>query len=403
VLAAAMSRTSSSTDLSMSFTVRLLLCLFLATDVWAGAGKKQAQEPLWRVDLRSFGYTGFVPHGEKWDVRLPAWPICFIDDGSVVAIFITREEPSRLTRRDDAGAPSPLRLHAVVLDTSTGQPRATREWPAQRPRAWVFAVGAGKFVVTTADKIVLYSHDLNTIRELSLPIAKGTSVHMWRVFTSPTGKSILYEYSDHEGSHCFWVDTQQLDVLRSWTDPHAEALGWTVAVSDQRIAVPRDTHKPPYGSETVIRDLDGAWRVVCSEPLGCGRPTFINESTLLLQSAFEMRLIRLTGELLFRRNVPPYTLFSHYYPTAVAAERDRFAVLLGKEKGGVPLLDIMPDFVFDQAMVYDMTRKQWIFTLYAKKARLKNFAGLALSPDGTRMAVLADGILQVFAVPEGPP
>jgi hypothetical protein len=131
-------------------------------------------------------------------------------------------------------------------------------------------------------------------------------------------------------------------------------------------------------------------------------PSFIDERTLLLQTTFEMRLIRVTGELLFRENVPRNTMFHHYYPTAVAAERDRFAVLLVKEKGGFPLLDIMPDFVFDQAMVYDMTRRQWVFTLCAKKARLKNFAGLALSPDGTRMVVLADGVLQVFAVPDGP-
>jgi len=116
-----------------------------------------------------------------------------------------------------------------------------------------------------------------------------------------------------------------------------------------------------------------------------------------------MKLMRASGEMLFRQGVPQGTLFCGRILNAVSAERDRFAVLLYKEKGGAPLLDIMPDCVFDQAMVYDMTLRQWVFTLHAKKAKIRKFSGLALSLDGTRMAVLADGILQVFAVGDGPP
>lgn len=87
------------------------------------------------------------------------------------------------------------------------------------------------------------------------------------------------------------------------------------------------------------------------------------------------------------------------YPSAGGS---RFAVTVWTHKGGNAPLDIGYRNVLKRIVVYDLTRRQAVFALEAKQQKMKNVSGVALSPDGSLMGILTDGIVQVYQLPTIP-
>jgi len=51
-------------------------------------------------------------------------------------------------------------------------------------------------------------------------------------------------------------------------------------------------------------------------------------------------------------------------------------------------------------MVYDVNTRQWDYTIGAKSQSIKDLAGLALSPDGSSLALISDdGKLRLYRLP----
>lgn len=59
----------------------------------------------------------------------------------------------------------------------------------------------------------------------------------------------------------------------------------------------------------------------------------------------------------------------------------------------------MPAAFPDHIDAYDLTTGQWFYTLQIKGSRLKQIWGLALSPNGEKLAVDSGGVIQVYALP----
>lgn len=384
----------------MLFTATSVLCLSLAIEVSAKDRPQTGSGPLWQVDLRSFGYTGFEPRGEKWDVGLGADPICFPDKDLVVATFLTPATVSGLSRRDQANSLFPFRLHVIALESATGQVRATKEWPVPYSRAAVAPVRAGKFILLTPEGMSLYSAALQKLKDLPLPFAHHSNVHVWAVYFSPSGTSLLFEYSDPEGFHCQWIKAEGLEVVRSWT----EKPGWGFSISDNEIAVDRVVEKSRGSlSEVLIRNLDGPWRVFCGARRECGSPQFVSSDKLVLYRTHELKLMRTDGEVLLSEQFRYGDEWIQYSrPPLPSADGLRFAVHLARPRGGSALLDIPARFELNRIVVYDTGRGNHVFILDGKKAKIKKVSGLALSPDGSLMAVLAHGVVRVYSLPKDP-
>src|SRR5215469_5060373 len=61
--------------------------------------------PAWSSDLRTLGFTGFEPRGDQRGVlfRERRLSLCFIDDNTLVATFITRDQNLTLLSREQPG------------------------------------------------------------------------------------------------------------------------------------------------------------------------------------------------------------------------------------------------------------------------------------------------------------
>jgi len=54
--------------------------------------------------------------------------------------------------------------------------------------------------------------------------------------------------------------------------------------------------------------------------------------------------------------------------------------------------------VLKRILIYDLPNRQVVYTLDAKGQKIKDVSGVALSPDGSLLAILTDGVVQVYRV-----
>jgi hypothetical protein len=382
----------------MSFWVILL------TQSSLGLGRKRNVEtasapdgPVWRVDLRSVGFTGFVPNGEQWGLHLKPNPLCFTDNNVLVAAFITREKVTTLARRNEQNEPLPLRLHGVFLNTEIGKVRNTKEWFITRPRGGIIAAGDGKFAVLTPAMIALYSSRLEPLKEFKLTSEQQSN--LWDFRPSPSGKSIVAEYHN-PAAYFEWVDTNSL-IPRPTSIPVV-----AFSISDDDVVIKRSTYVKSKGflSEILIRAADGSWSPICRVLNGgaCGgEPHFLSNDVLAVVSPHDLNILPKTGgEALIKASFrQDEWLGRSLYPSA---DGKRFAVTVWAHKGGNTLLDIDYHSLLKRIVIYDLSRRQAVYTVDAKQEKIKDVSGVALSPDGSLMAILVDGTVQVYELPSGP-
>ena len=72
--------------------------------------------------MRALGFATKHPSDNLgWSLQLD--PICFSANDTVVVTFVTREAPAGLPRRGETAPTLPFRLHALFVDTKSGQLR----------------------------------------------------------------------------------------------------------------------------------------------------------------------------------------------------------------------------------------------------------------------------------------
>jgi WD40 repeat protein len=89
-------------------------------------------------------------------------------------------------------------------------------------------------------------------------------------------------------------------------------------------------------------------------------------------------------------------LGSRLYPSG---DGKRFAVTISAHKGGSAFFDIDSHSVLKRIMVYELPSGQAVYTLDAKQQKINDVSGVALSPDGSLMAILTDGVVEVYRLP----
>jgi WD40 repeat protein len=110
-------------------------------------------------------------------------------------------------------------------------------------------------------------------------------------------------------------------------------------------------------------------------------------------------LARTDGEILFEQEFAENEFVKL---RDVSAASQRLAVASYKEHGGSWILDIGGRSLVYRIRVYDLPRRQWVYALDGKKQRINSISGLALSPNGSLLALISqDGILEVYRIPQG--
>jgi hypothetical protein len=420
---------------------------FPASRAESRSGMTSSPPPLWRVNVRVLGY---IPPDEGHVYQEVGSPlgiesICFVDNDIIAVSFVTREAPATLPRRNQVGDSLPFRLHAIFIDTKTGQVRAAREWPTASVRSRVLAVLGGKFAVLTPDQLMLYSADLDLLNTLDTPVGRESVKDDWQATTSPGDRYLLLSYEpateekriaglpptvleaqlDELEMRLEWIDLQNLRPVERWstTAKSSEGFSEPEAISDeglvQRVKRGKGNDGAPLYSYVVEigKPPNGPWSLMCfPSDSFCGPGEFVNNDTILRTRLTGLDkdvqvwigLLSTNGKLLFQQTFSKGEVPDQLRPGTEAPQRGveisaggrRFALAVAKLKGGNTFLDIGGHTSVDRIMVYDLPNRQWIYTLDAKTQNIKSISGMALSQDGSLLGLInQEGILEIFRVP----
>ena len=355
----------------------------------------------WSANLRPT--IGSAPLGQMFGRKrerqgLPQTSLWFLDDGTIVATFVTQERANpSLSSRDSSDPNQPLRLRAIFLDADTGRITSTQAWPSVSRLARIVAADKGKFVTQSGTTLTLYSSDAKELKKLSLP-SPPQNLNGWHAHPSPTGKSILFATGDLMATSpkpWIWVDTNTLDVVRSWQEVQT---GW-MEISDSAIAMTACTIRL-YRCEphVEIRGIATEWKTIADieKTQGAG-VQFVNQNMLFL-SGSPWKLLQTDGRIVLTDADPKGGA------AVSSAGGKRFIVPFFKLVGRVEALDIGGHGDLKTISVYDAPFHERSYKLEVKGPKIrsisdKSVAQLALSPDGSKLSVLYEESVYFFQLP----
>jgi hypothetical protein len=226
------------------------------------------------------------------------------------------------------------------------------------------------------------------VEELKLPRPEDT----YTVTVSASGKTILINRHDEHSSHFEVLDGETLKVRQVWSE--APPLRRLYSSSDSSIAA------ADFNQEHILFSEFGSarWKVIAGRPeLTCiGLPTLVTDSSLL-NGCKEFSYLSSDGSLIFQDGFPKGEALVR--KIAVAQNGKAVAVSLDRTKGsdfwdtgkGIKL-------VATYVLVYDLPLRKRSLTVEMNPLPETNY-DFALSPDGSRLAILNDRRVTVCSVP----
>ena len=350
-------------------------------------------KPLFEVDLSKFGYERFSD--EK--VRAVLIRVAFTDANTAAAAWSVYDPPIA-SKGTVLPAVRPGLLQVVLVDAGTGQERGERVWKI--PSIWFGFLGLrdGNLITCTGNTMRLFSSSFELVREQTLgenPCPRFGSQQM-----SPSQRSLLLSYFPKDGVHAMELrDTQTLEVISKWTGTPGKRE--TASASDQWIAGwcgdPSDLCVRAVGQPW--RPLHISWKDVnarfTSAPV-----QFVNDDTFVIEG-HNVTVAKVDGSILFSVGLPKGRFAISVKPTVGS----RFAVVEGRLRGlkSAPL-DMYPFLTADRVAVYSLTQPHEVYALKLRGTSpwspwAIHFDDLAISPDGSLLAVVSDGILKVYRLP----
>ena len=196
-----------------------------------------------------------------------------------------------------------------------------------------------------------------------------------------------------------WVNTQTLQIIRSWREVQS---GW-FGISDNAIAMAACYYWQYHCDPVVaVRGIATEWKTIApiAKQLGGGGVQFVNQDMLFL-SGTPWKLLRTDGKVILTegdaKGGAPIT----------SAGGQRFIVPFFKLVGRVGALDIGGRGDFKSVSVYDAPFRERSYGLEVKGAKIRSIsdrsvAHLALSPNGYKLAILYDESVYLFQLPPLP-
>lgn len=375
----------------------------------------EAANPEWRVDLRpAIGSPPVRSIAQRRSEFLakPYASVWFINNNTIATTFVVRKTGSepQVSNRKGLDNNLPLQLRAIFLDAQTGKVKGNANWPTDSRRSLIIAVDEGKFVTLRGRNLTLYSPDAVALKDLTLP---ATDFAGWLWCPSPTGKNILFFSSQFGKSSLIWINTDTLKVIDSWEDD----LNGYLSISDKYVAtstcwsgfeVKSVTYNDNGGatispgskcdSEIKIRSPLTGWKTIApGEPHQY--PQFVNENMLFVPGKTIGRIIGIDGKVLFEQ--PRIHQSFGCWGSGVFPVPDgrRFVIPSCELKGAMPTFDIGGHLALKQVAIYDISSQMQSYKIDVKGPSIKNQMEFAVSPDGSKLAVLNNEFVEVFQLP----
>jgi len=366
-----------------------LLVWFLSTALPFAARPKQSayDAPIWNQEViedLNGNRTGRFSPDQLRDI-IPAG-VAFLDNRQLIVYAL---EPSgQLSSRTSHETSSAFRLRVRLLDAQSGKVKLTKDINA-RPHGSAVQVTTGGILINTGEIVQLYSADFAKPQNLTLPAHEGD---MSITSISPTGKTIMINHFNPKWnvSHLDVFDASTLTLKWSWSE--SPRLYNDYSISDKGIAAARNP------GNSVIDFGHTTWTVVGKGIGHCegNVPTLYSDHELVYGCS-KLVAASTNGQVLMTEALRSSDEISAR--RAVAREGHFIAVTLKTlEVKKHPFTEASVRVTALRIAVYDMTVKKQILAVPVDPLP-KSAYDFALSPDGSKLAILNGRNVSVYAVP----
>ena len=313
----------------------------------------------WKTDLRNSKYN--------WDdLHTPA----LFQATRQIAFGSSAE---LVVAKDSGPFAKPNEVDGFVLDAKTGKILREAHWTSG---SWpfLFATANGKYAVVTEAGMALYSQGLQS--------AIGTGTHTADK-VSPDGRYLSATESIPGHGVTVFIDAE---TLKPNGTQFEDIYVWSIA--DNRVA--SSAFRDEKGV-VLVRDSakqEPEYETDCKE----ARPNFITSDLLAVLGCERLDVVSLTRGKSFTSTLKGADAFF----AAVSRDGSRFAVIQAFTRDADP-----PILSLERVTVFDVTRRKPVFVTDLsdlKGSTTGASSGVALSPDGSSLAINSAGVVRLFAL-----
>ena len=314
--------------------------------------------------------------------------IIFLDDDHllVYGVELTRELSSRVS----ADISSAFRLHASLFDAVSGKLALTKDWGTRAHDSSIH-ITKGGVLVRAGEEIRFYSRTFEELQKL--PLLQTDPNDTWVISVSPTGKTVLLNHYNRNESYFEVRDGITFELKNSWSQTPSLRRN-LYSISDVAIAA-ADSHQEhilisDFGTRK-WRILDSNSKGVCASP-----PTLVSDTLLVYDNCNKLTLLSIEGLILMSDHAEKHESVEGERIEAARDGRTIAASLVQGRGGGLSDTDVRR--TGNRIAVYDLTLKKRLLTVEVVPLPTSEF-DFALSPDGSKLAVLNDRRVSVYLVP----
>ena len=327
--------------------------------------------------------------GHAWSImrEMDQAGLVFADSDNL--IVYSTEQSGELSSRE---IPHSYRLRLRVLDARSGNTVLTKDLGTRAHDSAVLSISGG-VLIKTGDVVKAYSADLERERNIIFPEDKdGILVPS----VSPTGKTIMINALDpgQRTSNLYVFDAETLDMTYSWRQ--TPPLIRDYSISDQEIAA-----TDSGWHHSVVRSRFGYskdWRLmVDNTKSGCISlwPNLIAVGVAVARICKDLWVLEAAG-MSYSLGPLDGAISSKI---AVAQEGRYIAVSLDSVEVQKHILRESSSRVTGTRIaVYDLAERKQVLTVKVDPVS-RNDYDFALSPDGSKLAILNDRAVSVCSVP----
>lgn len=374
--------------------------LFLPIELTHGSDLKAleptGQTPIWRLDLHPLGFTNDEERrGEYWLTRF-ARPVAMTQSGDIAVIFVN-------FRMNSHGyVPGTSSLHFVIVNRDSGKVTSSKAWPV--------ADGSGtpSIIATLDDHLLLYSDFSGALALYSSNLELTSSASFEKQgkvgsnWTSSDGRYFFYEVKDGSRYGLTMIETDTLKPLQSWNSD------FPIAAASDRYFARWEQVKDQYRRSLYVRSQDSEWKEIYRDT-GCNQASafvqFLAQDLLLIRSCDKATILAVDGKVSFAITIPPKHDMGLTFGTSelgTSSDGKRFAIsIAGSKKQPWWTGDPGYDRVHPILILYDTAGPNPVST-FTLNAKLERPSAFALSSDGSLMALLRSGFLELYRLPAKP-